>query len=349
MKFSEKFFYAFMISGGLLVSCVGESSHAGSGDPTDPPTPPPPPSELYYMGFDASVDGSPEARASVDEGNMNDGQNIVFRWDAGDKVVIWTGGDTADLTPCLFTTEKGGLSTARFEYEGDKVESYVYFGYYPYMDGAQYGNIEIDIPTDGTILQTEKNDSRHLRSYRPMYTPVVERNEDSQELTGLSFRHITGLLYFRIQNLSGKDVRVESVTMRCSEKVFSNHALLRFVPGNTDMETELVVSDDSSSESISLSFGSEKQGMVLSNEETMQAFLPLLPVDNLTDTKLTLLLKADGQEYVSLELDGNEINAFKAGANYPFAVTLKPDSIEIEIEPAFEDWEPGDNIDIPLI
>lgn len=337
----KKFFCGCMIIGGVLTACVSEAPSAGNEEPVVTP-----PSDLYRMGFNALEGNYSDSRASVDEDSLNSGQNNVFRWDAGDRIMIWTGGNAAHLTPCLFTTQDGGLTSARFEYEGEKMDSYTYFGYYPYAEGLQYNEINVTVPTDGAILQAEKNDSRHLGAYRPMYTSVVTRNENSPELTGLTFRHLTGLLYFRIRNLSGKDSRVESVTLRCSEKVFSNHAVLKFIPESPEQEAQFNVSGASLSESVSLSLGSDKQGVVLFNGEIMQAFLPLLPVENLAGKKLTLILKADGHDHVSLELDGDAVKAFEKATYYRFGVTVTHDGIEIE--PIISDWEPGDDIDIPV-
>lgn len=343
MKFSvtgKKFFYACVIASGVLTACVSEAPSAGKEEPGVNP-----PSGLYQMSFNAS-EAKPEGRASVDEGNLNDGQGNVFRWDAGDRVMIWTGGNATHLTPCLFKTKEGGLQTARFEYEGKEVDSYLYFGYYPYAEGLQFDKVDITVPTDGTILQTKKNDSRHLGAYRPMYTSVVTRSENSPELTGLSFRHLTGLLYFRIRNKSGKESRIESVTLRCTQKVFSDHAVLKFTPENPEQEAQFEVSGASLSESVSLSLGEEKQGVALPEGEIMQAFLPVLPVESLADTKLTLVLRADGHDHVSLELDGNAVKAFEKATYYRFGVTVTHEGIEVE--PIIADWEPGDDIDIPV-
>lgn len=347
MEFSvigKKFFCACVIASGVLTACVSETPSAGNEEPGVNP-----PLGLYRMSFNASEGKSPSSRASVDEGSMNGGAGTasVFRWDAGDRVMIWTGGNATHLTPCLFEIEEGGQGFARFDYEGEKVDSRMYFGYYPYAENLNFSHVDITVPTDGSIVQTAADNSRHLGAYRPMYTSVITRNTDESELTGLAFRPLTGLLYFRILNESGAEARIESITIRSSEKVFSDRAVLQFAPETPETDARFEVVGTSLSESTTLSLGETKQGLTLADGKILQAFLPVLPVESLAGTRLTLVLKADGHDHTSLELNGDEVKAFEKAKYYRFGLRLKHNGIELE--PVIGDWEPGEDIDVPVV
>lgn len=347
MEFSvkgKKFFCACVIASGVLTACVSETPSAGNNDSGVNF-----PSGLYRMNFNASEGKLSSSRASVDEGSMNGGtgSTSIFRWDAGDRIMIWTGGNATHLTPCLFKSEEGGLNTARFEYVGEKVDSRMYFGYYPYAENLDFNYISMTVPTDGSIVQTAPDDSRHLGAYRPMYTSVITRSTDESELTGLAFRPLTGLLYFRILNESGAEARIESVTVRSTGKVFSDRAVLQFTPEVPEADARFEVSGASLSESTMLSLGEEKQGLTLADGKILQAFLPVLPVESLSGTRLMLVLKADGHNHTSLELNGDEVKAFEKGKYYRFGLRLKHNGIEID--PVISEWEPGEDIDVPVI
>lgn len=337
----KKIFYGYIVATGMLTACMSETLSVEDKElGTNPSV------SLYRMVFNTLEGGLMDSRASIDEESLNTGQGSSFRWDAGDRVMVWTGSDVDSLTPCLFATVEGGVRAARFEYQGVQVGSRLYFGFSPYIEGIQYNQINITVPTDGSILQTEKNNSHHLGTYRPMYTSVVTRDFDSSELTGLSFRHLTGLLYFRILNEMGKNVNIESVSIRCTSGVFPKHAVLKFTPDRPETEVQFDIQKTNCSETATLSFGKNASGIIVANNEIIQAFLPILPVENLTDTRFTLVLKANGKEYVSLEIDGNDIKSFKRGYYYRFGMRLK--DTKIDVDSVIADWEQGNEIIVPI-
>lgn len=346
MRFSilgKKFIYAIVV-GGVLVSCTSETPETGNNETL-------PPSidntengnnenESYKMR--CIVGEADNSRASVDEDSMNGGtgSSNTFRWDTNDQITIWTGQDATSLSKCLFTTKDGGSGSALFEYEGKEVESNKYFGYYPYSEILDYKHIEISIPTDGSIIQTIKGSSQHIAPYRPMYSNVVNRQESSETLTGLEFSHITSLLYFRVRNLSGRNVNLEGITIKCSENVFSSTATLAF---NPEGEASFNMSENTKSDFATLSFGDNGSGIAWENEEITTGFLPILPVEDLSEKTLTLTLKVDNQEYISMEI--NNAESFKQAHFYRFGLTLK--EIGITVDSFIEEWGPGEDIIIP--
>ena len=336
----KKVFFVSMIVGGVLVSCDSETFSTGNevsgGTNSD---------HLYRMTLYATEGNINDSRASIDEDNIGEAEGSVntFRWDAGDRIMVWTGSSKDDLTPCLFKTEEGGLSVARFEYEGEPVESRKYFGFYPYSDGIQYDGIPLSVPVDGEIVQEKLGSSLHLGLWRPMFTDVVNRDESSDELSGMRFKHLTSLLCFKLRNMMGDNVMLESITIRCSGSVFSSNATFAF---NPDGDSSFRIEDTGKSASSSLSFGEGGNGLSWNYGNITWGFLPVLPVESLDGTTLSVVLKANGREYTSLELSGDQVVAFEQAHYYIFKLTLKDSGLEVES--SIEDWRPGENIVIPV-
>lgn len=291
-----------------------------------------------------------QSRASVVEGSTNGGTNLL-RWDAGDEVTIWTGNSIDDLTQCTFQTEEGGISSALFEYIGPAVDTKTYFGIHNATYYTSDKQIRFTIPTgngNSPLCQTEKNSSLHLNKYRPMYTSVVQSEENLNELTGLRFKHLSSLLVFNIINDSGRKVTVHSVTMKTDNGTpfYSEGVYLRFEGSSTRSPNTAASRASTRSSYTMLKLG--ENGFTSDPDEAFTAYLSALPTSFSASQNVLLELNVNGKATEALAIPGNSINALKAGTYYRFNLRIQPDGTLVVIPVVIGDWEEGEDTLIPI-
>ena len=250
-----------------------------------------------------------QTRASVDE------TNYTFRWDQGDQVSIYMGNDADDARACTFTTDQGGNGSASFSYTGPAMDHAYYTGFYPSVNNPTDKNPLIEIPATG-IVQSEPNNSTHLKAYRAMYTQTVWNHSEGTQLVNLQFRPLTGLLIFCLKNESDQTVSASTVQLKASDKVFYTRA--HYAIGS---EATTATPDESSlTESITLTLGDN--GFKIAPHTTVKAFLPILPTRSLKGTNLTASINGTDVFWMDSSIvgdaDGNKITDLAAGRYYTF-------------------------------
>ena len=224
-----------------------------------------------------------ETRASVDESQVVSGNRLPVRWDKSDKIKMMIGTDAHNVIPCEFVLKgESSIGSAIFEYVGDKVDPYYYYGIYPSLDFDQEGNVHLSVPVDGTIQQADLDDSRHLGAYRAMFSAPVERDECPSRLTGVMFRHLTSLVIFKITNLTEQEHYIKSIQLATSDgsPVFYSTAIFNPVTEKSVNVTGTAVS------STLLRFA--KDGFILPAGEMHKAYLPVLPTGDFSHTPLVI-------------------------------------------------------------
>lgn len=286
-----------------------------------------------------------ESRASVDENQVMNGNPLQVRWDKEDKVKMMIGTDAENVFPCEFMLQgESSIGSAVFEYEGDQVDSYYYYGLYPsFLDLDQEGRVHLSVPVDGTICQAEVDDSRHLGKYRAMYAAPVERDESSSLLTGVVFRHLTGLVIFKITNQTEQDRRIKSIRLSTADGSPIFYETASFKP----VAQEAVEVTGSPSSSTLLNFLGN--GLSLPSGEMHKAYLPVLPTDDFSHTPLVIRTVMENDEVLTTELPlsaSTTLKKFGAGGYCIFNVKKTPSGIQVEVKMA--DWEDGGNLVIPF-
>lgn len=281
-------------------------------------------------------------RASVVE------EGLAFRWDKGDRLTVWKGAAAESARPVTFETSEGGIGTALFQHTGPVTASQVYFGFYPAVDAPVSREIKIEIPDRG-IRQNEASSSLHLKDFRPMYTTVVAREESTTELTGMTFRHLTALLVFRVKNFNEETALVREISVEAGRPVFYTEA--RYEAGSG--AGQAVPSEASAVRSVRLSLGDD--GICLSPDEELKAFLPVLPTTDLMGTDLSVSIRTDSHFYAPLTLSGTDVGDrdqngvcdFAPSYYYQFRLELKNRMLEWG-DRHIESWKEGEVTEIPV-
>lgn len=285
-----------------------------------------------------------ETRASVDESQVVSGSRLPVRWDKSDKIKMMIGSDVNDVVPCEFVLKgESSIGSAIFEYVGDKVAPYYYYGIYPSLDFDREGNVHLSVPVDGTIQQIDSDDSRHLGLYRSMYASPVEREESSSQLTGVVFKHLTGLIVFKLTNLTSKDVNVKTIQLSTSDgtPVFYSKALFNPVTEESATVTGIPVS------STTLSFAGN--GYMIPSGKMYKAYLPVLPTDDFSHTPLIIRTTMEDGEEIETELPlvaSTTLKKFSPGGYCIFNVKKTATGLTVGVETA--GWENGTEIVIPV-
>lgn len=286
-----------------------------------------------------------ESRASVDENQVVSGGRLPVRWDKSDKIKMMIGTDVNHVSPCEFILQgESSINSAVFEYEGDKIDSYYYYGVYPSsLDFDKEGNVHLSVPVDGTIQQIDSDDSRHLGLYRSMYASPVEREESSSQLTGVVFKHLTGLIVFKLTNLTSKDVNVKTIQLSTSDgtPVFYSKALFNPVTEESATVTGIPVS------STTLSFAGN--GYMIPSGKMYKAYLPVLPTDDFSHTPLIIRTTMEDGEEIETELPlvaSTTLKKFSPGGYCIFNVKKTATGLTVGVETA--GWENGTEIVIPV-
>lgn len=286
-----------------------------------------------------------ETRASVDENQIEVGSRLPVRWDKSDKIKMMIGTDADNVVPCEFVLQgESSIGSAVFEYEGDKVDPYYYYGIYPSLDFDKEGYVHLCVPVDGTIQQADLDDSRHLGAYRAMYTAPVERDECSSQLTGVMFRHLTSLVIFKMTNLTDQEYCVRNIQLATMDGTPVFYATASFNPQT--QESVAVTGDPVSS----VLLGFAGNGFPLPSGEMHKAYLPVLPTDDFSHTPLVIkLTMSDGEKLVTeLPLSASEsLKKFTPGAYCIFNVNKTLTGLTVGVETA--GWEEGTEIIIPFV
>lgn len=285
-----------------------------------------------------------ETKASVDESQVVSGSRLPVRWDKSDKIKMMIGSDVNDVVPCEFVLKgESSIGSAIFEYVGDKVDPYYYYGIYPSLDFDREGNVHLSVPVDGTIQQAELDDSRHLGTYRAMYAAPVQRDECPSQLTGVMFRHLTSLIIFKIANFTNQKHYVRNIELATSDGSPIFYSQASFNP----VTQESVDVTGTSVSSTSLSFIGN--GFLLPVGETHKAYLPVLPTDDFSHTTLTIKVTMDDGEVFNTELPlaaSESLKRFLPGTFCIFNVKKTATGLTVGVETA--GWENGTEIVIPV-
>lgn len=292
-----------------------------------------------------AVESPQQGRASIDESALTPGSPTVFRWDAGDRVMLWMG---EAQTPCIFITPEGGTYAASFTYTGPAVETDRYFGFYPASERKETTQF-LYIPTDGTVRQELPDHSMHLGRYRAMYTESITGRSGETTLEKIIFKPLTSLVVFKISNESGTAVSYSSVTLETSgnsQPVFYSHAT--YTAGSGAKEVTLPSSP--TDHSVTLSLGKEK-GIPVASGNTFHAFLPLFPSASLTDSPLQLRITTDAGKTITRSFPGSllrSIGSFRTGLFYLFHIRHTPsDELSITL-PTIIGWEAGGEVELTV-
>ena len=285
-----------------------------------------------------------ETRASVDESQVVSGNRLPVRWDKFDKIKMMIGTDVNHVVPCEFVLQgESSIGSAIFEYEGDKVDPYYYYGIYPSLNFDQEGNVHLSVPVDGTIQQADLDDSRHLGAYRAMFSAPVERDECPSRLTGVMFKHLTSLVIFKITNLTEQEHYLRSIRLSTLDgsQVFYSTASFNPVTEKSAHVTGVPAS------STLLRFVGN--GFLLPAGEMHKAYLPVLPTDDFSHTPLVISAVMDNGDTVETVLPlaaSMSLKKFVSGGYCIFNVKKTVTGFTVGVETA--GWEDGAEIVIPV-
>lgn len=283
-------------------------------------------------------------RASVDEDlPTNEGQ-LQVRWDSGDKVRMMVGSSADDVKACDFSLVGGtSMGSGNFEYVGEEVQTNYYYGIYPPMEIGSNGEVQLNVPIDGTIRQAAVDDSRHLGKYRPMYAAPVRNAAGGNVLTGVVFKHLTSLIIFKVTNSTDETFNLISIELSTSDGKTVFYSSASFNPQN---QTEAVTDG---SPSASVAFGFDGNGMQVTSQEMKKAYLPVLPTDDFSSSQLRVKAVTDKGEFITdiPAAASQTLKRFQAGSYCIF--NLKKTTTGITVGMEVQGWEDGEIVDVPIL
>ena len=278
------------------------------------------------------TESSKYSRASIDENLPAKDEQLQVRWDSGDKVRMMVGSAADDVTACDFTLVGGpSIGSGNFEYVGNRVETNYYYGIYPPMEIGTNGEVQLNVPIDGTISQAAADDSRHLGQFRPMYAPPVRNEEGGNVLTGVVFRHLTSLVIFKVTNSTDEAFNLNSIEMSTAD---GNAVFYSSATFNPQSQTEAVVKG---SPNVSVALAFDNNGM------------PVLPSGDFTKSQLRVRAITDKGEFITeLPIAASEtLKKFQAGSYCIF--NLKKTTTGFTVEMEIQGWEDGEIVDVPIL
>lgn len=289
-------------------------------------------------------DLSGKSRASVDESLSASGGQLQVRWDEGDKVRMMVGSNSDDVTACDFSLVGGpSMGSGSFEYVGKRVETNYYYGIYPPMEVGANGEVQLNVPVDGTIYQAAADDSRHLGQFRPMYAPPVQNEDGGNVLKGVVFKHLTSLIIFKVTNSTDETFNLKSLEMSTvdGKAVFYSSASF-----NPQSQTE-VVADGTPSAYVAMGFDGD--GMQITSLEMHKAYLPVLPTGDFSSSQLMVKAVTDKGEFIAyIPMAASQtLKSFKAGSYCIFNLKKTTTGITVGIE--IQGWEDGEMVDVPIV
>lgn len=289
-------------------------------------------------------DLSGKSRASVDENLPSNGESLQVRWDKGDKVRMMVGSNPDDVVACDFSLIGGpSMGSGNFEYIGDKVETNYYYGIYPPMEIGTNGEVQLNVPIDGTISQAAADDSHHLGQFRPMYSPPVRNEEGGNVLTGVVFRHLTSLVIFKVTNSTDEAFNLNSIEMSTAD---GNAVFYSSATFNPQSQTEALVKG---SPNVSVALAFDSNGMQVASQEMKKAYLPVLPSGDFSKSQLRVRAITDKGEFITdLPIAASQtLKRFQAGSYCIF--NLKKTTTGITVEIGLQGWEDGEVVDVPVL
>lgn len=288
-------------------------------------------------------DSSRDTKASVDENLPSNGGQLQVRWDKGDKIRMMVGSNVDDVVACDFSLIGGpSIGSGNFEYIGDKVETSYYYGIYPLMEIGINGEVQLNVPIDGTISQAASDDSHHLGQFRPMYASPVHNEDGGNVLNGVVFRHLTSLIIFKVTNSTNETFNLNSIELSTSD---GNAVFYSSASFNPQSQTEAVV-NGSPSEAVALGF--DGNGMQVTPNEMEKAYLPVLPTGDFSESQLRVRAMTDIGEFITeLPIAASQtLKRFEAGSYCIFNLKKTTTGITVEIE--LKGWENGEVVDVPI-
>lgn len=283
-------------------------------------------------------------RASVDENLPTNGGQLQVRWDSGDKVRMMVGSSADDVKACDFSLVGGtSMGSGNFEYVGEEVQTNYYYGIYPPMEIGSNGEVQLNVPIDGTIRQAAVDDSRHLGKYRPMYAAPVRNAAGGNVLIGVVFKHLTSLIIFKVTNSTDETFNLISIELSTSDGKTVFYSSASFNPQN---QTEAVTDG---SPSASVAFGFDGNGMQVTSLEMKKAYLPVLPTDDFSSSQLRVKAVTDKGEFITnLPIEASQtLKRFQAGSYCIF--NLKKTTTGITVGMEVQGWEDGEIVDVPIL
>lgn len=290
------------------------------------------------------TEANKSGRASVDENLPANGGQLQVRWDSGDKVRMMVGSSADDVKACDFSLVGGpSMGSGSFEYVGEEVQTNYYYGIYPPMEIGSNGEIQLNVPIDGTIRQAAEDDSRHLGKYRPMYASPVQNAAGGNVLTGVVFKHLTSLIIFKVTNSTDETFNLSSIELSTSDGKTVFYSSASFNPQN---QTEAVVNGNPSA---SVAFGFDGNGMQVTSLEMKKAYLPVLPTDDFSSSQLRVKAVTDKGEFITnLPIEASQtLKRFQAGSYCIF--NLKKTTTGITVGMEVQGWEDGEIVDVPIL
>lgn len=290
------------------------------------------------------TEANKSGRASVDENLPANGGQLQVRWDSGDKVRMMVGSSADDVKACDFSLVGGpSMGSGSFEYVGEEVQTNYYYGIYPPMEIGSNGEIQLNVPIDGTIRQASVDDSRHLGKYRPMYASPVQNAAGGNVLTGVVFRHLTSLIIFKVTNSTDETFNLKSIELSTADGNTVFYSTASFNPQN---QTEAVVNG---SPSASVAFGFDGNGMQVTSLEMKKAYLPVLPTDDFSSSLLRVKAVTDKGEFITnLPIEASQtLKRFQPGSYCIF--NLKKTTTGITVGMEVQGWEDGEIVDVPIL
>lgn len=290
------------------------------------------------------TEANKSGRASVDENLPANGGQLQVRWDSGDKVRMMVGSSADDVKACDFSLVGGpSMGLGSFEYVGEEVQTNYYYGIYPPMEIGSNGEVQLNVPIDGTIRQAAEDDSRHLGKYRPMYAAPVRNEAGGNVLTGVVFKHLTSLIIFKVTNSTDETFNLKSVELSTADGNTVFYSTATFNPQN---QTEAVVNG---SPSASVAFGFDGNGMQVTSQKMKKAYLPILPTDDFSSSQLRVKAVTDKGEFITnLPIEASQtLKRFQAGSYCIF--NLKKTITGITVGMEVQGWEDGEIVDIPIL
>ena len=257
---------------------------------------------------------------------------------------MMVGSSADDVKACDFSLVGGtSMGSGNFEYVGEEVQTNYYYGIYPPMEIGSNGEVQLNVPIDGTIRQAAVDDSRHLGKYRPMYAAPVRNEAGGNVLTGVVFKHLTSLIIFKVTNSTDETFNLISIELSTSDGKTVFYSSASFNPQN---QTEAVTDG---SPSASVAFGFDGNGMQVTSQEMKKAYLPVLPTDDFSSSQLRVKAVTDKGEFITdiPAAASQTLKRFQAGSYCIF--NLKKTTTGITVGMEVQGWEDGEIVDVPIL
>ena len=211
------------------------------------------------------------------------------------------------------------------------------------MEIGSNGEVQLNVPIDGTIRQASVDDSRHLGKYRPMYAAPVQNLAGGNVLTGVVFKHLTSLIIFKVTNSTDETFNLSSIELSTSDGKTVFYSSATFNPQN---QTEAVTDGNPSA---SVAFGFDGNGMQVTSLEMKKAYLPVLPTDDFSSSQLRVKAGTDKGEFITnLPIEASQtLKRFQSGSYCIF--NLKKTTTGITVGMEVQGWEDGEIVDVPIL